>query len=344
MSITSTGALALIVVFFLIGALAGLYRLISRRLEKSETDIRDELSANRKESSESIDRLRDALNLNISTFSAGADRKLELMRSNIDARLGRELAERLESIHRGFGQVGALNKSLESIRNIFSNISTRGALGETRLRAILEDILAPDQFEENFQVKDGRERVEFAVKISDLTGAARYLPVDVKFPVEDYRRLQELDSDASKEIVAKTKKALIDTLLGEAKKISAKYIEPPKTTDFAILFLPSNGLYNFALDQPDLLERANRDFNVVITGPSTFGAILNLLRMIRTDLAVESKTKLITPLFNEIRKEVALFAEATQKARDNLRTADNAIAAIERRIRVFGSKLAQIEK
>ena len=248
------------------------------------------------------------------------DRQLADMRRAVDQRLEETLSQRLdssfsqvssrlESVYRGIGEVRSLAAGVGDLKKVLTNVKTRGIWGEMQLSQLLRQTLAPGQYAENVAVVPGSaERVEFAVLLPTQSGATVYLPVDSKFPQEDYLRLVEASQAGDAAVAEASRKALLHRLQAEAKKISSKYIAPPHTTDFAILFLPVEGLYAEALQTPDLLETLQRDLHVVLAGPGTFSALLTSLQMGFRSLALEQRSAEVWQLLGEIRSDFTRFA------------------------------------
>ena len=243
------------------------------------------------------------------------ERQLTEMRRTVDNRLSESLdkkldqsfaqvSERLESVYKGLGEMHSLASGVGDLKKVLTNVKTRGIWGEMQLGNLIRQTLAPGQYEENVAVVPGsQERVEFAVCLPDKSGRMVYLPVDSKFPQEDYIRLTEASQNGDAAGAEAARKALSQRLRAEAKKISDKYIAPPNTTDFAIMFLPVEGLYAEALQTPELIETLQRDYRVVIAGPGTFSAMLNALQMGFRTMAIEKRSGEVWHLLGEIRND-----------------------------------------
>ena len=230
------------------------------------------------------------------------ERQLSEMRKTVDARLSESLdkkldqsfaqvSERLESVYKGLGEMHTLASGVGDLKKVLTNVKTRGIWGEMQLGNLIRQTLAPGQYEENVAVVPGSaERVEFAICLPDQGGNTVYLPVDSKFPQEDFIRLSDAAQKGDAAGAEAARKALIQRLKSESKKIAEKYISPPHTTDFAIMFLPVEGLYSEALQTPELVETLQRDYRVVIAGPGTLAAMLNALQMGFRTLAIEKRS------------------------------------------------------
>ena len=283
------------------------------------------------------------------------ERQLAEMRRTVDQRLSESLdkkldqsfsqvSERLESVYKGLGEMHTLASGVGDLKKVLTNVKTRGIWGEMQLGNLIRQTLAPGQYEENVAVVPGApERVEFAVCLPDRSGRTVYLPVDSKFPQEDYIRLTEASQNGDATGVEAARKALSQRLRSEAKKISDKYIAPPHTTDFAIMFLPVEGLYAEALQTPELIETLQRDCRVVIAGPGTFSAMLNALQMGFRTMAIEKRSGEVWHLLGEIRNDFNRFAEVLENTRRRLDQAGESIDTAVTRSRTIQRKLSSIE-
>ena len=283
------------------------------------------------------------------------ERQLTEMRKTVDERLSESLdrkldqsfaqvSERLESVYKGLGEMHTLASGVGDLKKVLTNVKTRGIWGEMQLGNLIRQTLAPGQYEENVAVVPGsQERVEFAVCLPDRNGGMVYLPVDSKFPQEDYIRLSDASRQGDAAAAEAAGKALVQRLKAEAKKISEKYISPPYTTDFAIMFLPVEGLYSEALQSPELVESLQRDYRVVIAGPGTFSAMLNALQMGFRTLAIEKRSGEVWLLLGEIKKDFTRFAEMLENTRRRLDQAGESIDSAVTRSRSIQRKLSSLE-
>ena len=283
------------------------------------------------------------------------ERQLTEMRKTVDDRLSESLdkkldqsfaqvSERLESVYKGLGEMHTLASGVGDLKKVLTNVKTRGIWGEMQLGNLIRQTLAPGQYEENVAVVPGsQERVEFAVCLPDRSGRMVYLPVDSKFPQEDYIRLTEAAQNGDAAGAEAARKALSQRLRTEAKKISEKYIAPPNTTDFAIMFLPVEGLYAEALQTPGLVETLQREYRVVIAGPGTFSAMLNALQMGFRTMAIEKRSGEVWHLLGEIRNDFTRFAEMLENTRRRLDQAGESIDTAVTRSRTIQRKLSAIE-
>ena len=283
------------------------------------------------------------------------ERQLSEMRKTVDQRLSESLdkkldtsfaqvSERLESVYKGLGEMHTLASGVGDLKKVLTNVKTRGIWGEMQLANLIRQALAPGQYEENVAVVPGSaERVEFAVCLPDQSGGTVYLPVDSKFPQEDYLRLVDASQAGDAAGADAARKALDQRLRSEAKKIASKYISPPHTTDFAIMFLPIEGLYSEALQSPDLVESLQREYRVVIAGPGTFSAMLNALQMGFRTMAIEKRSGEVWHLLGEIKTDFARFAEMLETTRRRLDQAGESIDSAVSRTRTIRRKLSDIE-
>ena len=283
------------------------------------------------------------------------ERQLSEMRKTVDDRLSESLdkkldqsfaqvSERLESVYKGLGEMHTLASGVGDLKKVLTNVKTRGIWGEMQLGNLIRQTLAPGQYEENVAVIPGSsERVEFAVCLPDQNGSTVYLPVDSKFPQEDYIRLTDASQQGDAAGAEAARKALIQRLKQEAKKIAEKYISPPHTTDFAIMFLPVEGLYSEALQTPELVETLQRDYRIVIAGPGTFSAMLNALQMGFRTLAIEKRSGEVWLLLGEIKKDFIRFAETLENTRRRLDQAGESIDSAVTKSRSIQRKLSALE-
>ncbi|MBQ6383039.1 MAG: DNA recombination protein RmuC [Clostridia bacterium] len=283
------------------------------------------------------------------------DRQLADMRHLVDQRLSTTLEQRLdtsfsqvstrlESVYEGIGEVRSLAAGVGDLKKVLTNVKTRGIWGEMQLAQLLRQTLAPSQYESNVAVVPGSaERVEFAILLPVRSERPVYLPVDSKFPQEDYLRLVEASQAGDAAAAEASRKALIRRLQAEARKISEKYIAPPHTTDFAILFLPVEGLYAEALQAPDLMASLQRDLHVVLSGPGTFSALLTSLQMGFRSMALEQRSTEVWQLLGEMRTDFNRFAEVLESTRLRLSQAGESIDSAVSRTRVLQRRLSSLE-
>ena len=259
--------------------------------------------------------------------------------------LRQAVEQRLEMVHRGLGEMQTLATSVGDLKRVLANVKTRGVMGEVQLAAVLEQLLAPGQYETNVATRPGsRERVEFAIRFPGRSGDAPvWLPIDAKFPLEDYQRLQDAQEAGDTVSAAAAAKALEARLRLEAASVAEKYLEPPATTDFALLYLPFEGLYAEVLRRPGLFEQLQRESRVTVCGPTTLSAVLNSLQMGFRTLAIEKRSSEAWQLLGEVKGEFGRYAEVLARAKVQLQTVANSIDQAEVRSRQIERRLKDVE-
>ena len=284
--------------------------------------------------------------------------RLEKMLETVDEKLHKTLEERLGKsfeivtqqllrVQKGLGEMQTLASGVGDLKKVLSNVKTRGVLGEIQLANILEQILAPEQYEANVKTKKGSDAiVEFALKLpgkSDGQGPV-YLPIDAKFPQEDYIRLQSAYENGDPILIESTLRALLQSIKKFARDISQKYIDPPYTTDFGILFLPIEGLYAEVVRHPDLIAQLQRESKIVITGPTTLAAMLNSLQMGFRTLAIQKRSSEVWQILAAVKKEFQMFGGVLEKAQKKISEADQEInKLVTTRTKMMLSKLRKVE-
>ena len=284
------------------------------------------------------------------------ERRLDQMRETVNEKLQRTLEDRLsssfgqvgkqlESVYKQLGEVQVLAKDVGNLERVLTNVKTRGIWGELQAERILQDILLPTQYDKNVATKEGsRELVEFAVKLPGRSeGEFVYLPIDSKFPRDDYERLCSAIEKGEFETVKGLKKSLEKRIVDEAKDIHDKYIDVPRTTDFAVLFLPVEGLYAEVLSNPGLQERVQRDFHVMIASPSTLSSLLNSLQMGFRTLAIEKKSAEVWRILGEVKTEYGKFGNVLEAVKKKLASATDEIDNAFTRHRAMGRRLRTVE-
>jgi DNA recombination protein RmuC len=282
--------------------------------------------------------------------------KLDEMRKTVDERLQTTLEKRLgdsfklvsdqlEQVQRGLGEMQTLAVGVGDLKKVLTNVKTRGTWGEIQLGALLEQILAPDQFIPNAQCREGSaERVEFAIRLPGRDGENEVLlPIDAKFPQEDFERLVIASERADPVAVEEASNALETRVRGFAKSMSEKYINAPRTTDFAILFLPTEGLYAELLRRPGFFNKLQQDFHVTLTGPTTLTAVLNALQMGFRTLAIQKRSSEVWQVLGAIRTEFGKYGETVGKLKKQLETASNTIDSLGQRTRAMNRKLQDVQ-
>jgi len=304
-----------------------------------------------------LDRMRETVEERLRSLQEENTKKLDQMRELVDKelhatlekRLGesfRLVSERLEQVHKGLGEMQALASSVGDLKKVLSNVKTKGILGEIQLGALLEQILTPEQYVKNFITKRGsNERVEFAIKLpGDDSGRYVYLPIDAKFHEADYNRLLEAYERGEHEIIEDAAKQLEQKIRLSAKEISEKYLDPPHTTDFAIMFLPVEGLYAEVLRRPGLFEALQREYRVAITGPTTLSAFLNSLQMGFRTLAIKKRQSEIWELLGAVKTEFTKFGDLLDKTHKKLLEASNTIEDAAKKSRSIERRLRSVQQ
>tara|TARA_B100001750_G_scaffold247885_1_gene275432 strand:+ start:381 stop:1559 length:1179 start_codon:yes stop_codon:yes gene_type:complete len=299
---------------------------------------------------------------NIKELKEGNEKKLDLMRETVDEKLQTTLekrigesfklvSDRLEAVQRGLGEMQSLATDVGGLKKVLTNVSTRGALGEIQAEQILQNILTPNQYSKNVKTHPScKGQVEFAIKLpgpdGDLDNPV-WLPIDCKFPKEDYERLMDAYDSGDKEIIKKTTNAFRANVTGKAKTIRKEYIAAPYTTDFAVMFLPTEGLYADVVRQPGLFESLQRDHQIVVTGPATLAAFVNSLQMGFRTLALETNASEVYNVLGAVKTEFVKFGEHLGKLHKQLNTAANTIGgdgdSINRRLRAMERTLKDVE-
>lgn len=292
--------------------------------------------------------LRDENRSKLEEMRATVDEKLH---ATLERRLGesfRQVSDRLEQVYRGLGEMRSLAAGVGDLKRVLTNVKARGTWGEIRLGSVLEQILLPDQYAANVAVKPtSRERVEFAVRLPGTgngDGSQVWLPIDAKFPQEDYQRLEEAREAADRDRAEKAVKDLESRIKSEARLIREKYIDPPATTDFAIMFLPVEGLYAEVLRRPGLCDLLQREYRVVLTGPTTLAALLNSLQMGFRTLAVEKRSSEVWQLLGAVKKEFGHFGLVLAQTKKKLQEASSSIDRAEVRTRVISRRLKKVQE
>jgi DNA recombination protein RmuC len=301
--------------------------------------------------------VRAAVEQKLAALQAGNEQKLEQMRATVDEklhatleqRLGesfKQVADRLEQVHKGLGEMQTLARDVGSLSRVLNNVKTRGTLGEVQLAGLLEQVLTPEQYARNVETIPGsNQRVDFAIKLPGRRedGAPMWLPIDCKFPREDYERLLEAHDQADRDGVEAAAKAIETRLRQEARSIREKYVAAPHTTDFAILFVPTEGLYAEALRRPGLVEAMQREHRITLAGPTTLLATLTSLQMGFRTLALERRSAEVWEVLGAVKTEFAKFGDVLAKTKKKLDEATKTIDAAEVRTRAMARSLRGVE-
>jgi DNA recombination protein RmuC len=305
---------------------------------------------------ERFERLKIAVENRLTAIQSDNASKLEEMRRTVDEKLHATLeqrlgesfklvSDRLEQVHRGLGEMQTLAVGVGDLKRVLTNVKTRGTWGEVQLSALLEQLLTADQFGANVATRPGsNERVDFAIRLPGKDDSAVvWLPIDAKFPIEDYQRLLDAQERGDPAGVEEASRAIGLRLRNEAKSIRDKYVAPPHTTDFALLYLPIEGLYAEALRRPALAEMLQRDYRVSLAGPTTLAAILNSLQMGFRTLAIEQRSAEVWAVLGAVKTEFGKFGEALAHTKKKLDEASNSISKAETRTRQLSRKLKDVE-
>lgn len=328
---------------------------LERCFYENVRDLRSEQNtlarAARMESQAASDRLGEQLDKKLEKLTESTAANLEQIRLTVDEKLQstleRRLGEsfqqvslRLEQVHRGLGEMQTLAGGVGDLKRILSNVKNRGIWGEMQLGVLLRDLLAPEQFAENVAVKQGTaERVEFALKLPGSKDETVWLPIDAKFPQEDFQRLLEAREQADTAAADIALKQLERRLKSEARDIQNKYLCPPQTTDFAIMYLPIEGLFAEAVNLPGLLDELQRTYRVCVAGPTTLAALLNSLQMGFKTLAIEKRTGEVWRTIAAVKQDFVTFSLLLDKTKKKLQEASGHIDAAARRSRVINKRL-----
>jgi len=317
--------------------LGDMTKLNEEKLEQMRKTMENQLRALQEDNSKKLEQMR-----------ATVDEKLQ---STLEKRLGesfKQVSERLEQVYKGLGEMRNLATGVGDLKKVLTNVKTRGTWGEIRLGNILEQILTPDQYDVNVPTKkDSNDRVEFAIKLPGQASDKEkivWLPIDSKFPQEDYQRLVDAQESADKELAEKSIKSLEMRIKMEAKNIKEKYIDPPNTTDFGIMFLPVEGLYAEVLRRPGLCDILQREYRIVVTGPTTLAALLNSLQMGFRTLAIEKRSSEVWELLGIVKTEFGKFGGVLAKTKKKLQEASKTIDQAEVRTRAIERSLREVQE
>ena len=302
-----------------------------------------------------LENLRTSLQSQLTMLRQENDQQLSAMRRTVDEQLTQHLdkrlnasfaqvSARLEQVYKGLGEMQNLAVGVGDLKRVLTNVKTRGIWGEMQLGALLGQMLTREQYAENIEIVPGsQERVEFAVRLPGKDEHAVWLPIDSKFPQEDYLRLVEASQQGDVSGVETARRALMTRVKIEGKRIASKYIAPPHSTDFAIMFLPVEGLYAELMRDMDTAEQLQREQRVVIAGPSTFAALLNALQMGFRTLAIEQRSSEVWKLLGAVKNDFGRFAEVLEKTQQRLRQASDSIDTAFTRTRAIQRRLGQVE-
>lgn len=332
-----------------------IHSAITKQLTQMNDAIEGRLKTSSIESENKLEAIRKTVETKLTGIQEDNNKKLDEMRNVVDEKLQKTLEERisksfelvntqLEQVYKGLGEMQSLASGVGDLKKVLSNVKTRGILGEIQLGAILEEILSPEQYETNFVTKKGSKNpVEYAVKIPTEDGKGVYLPIDSKFPGDAYINLTEAYESGDRDKVNEAAKILIQRIKSFAKDISDKYIDPPNTTDFGIMFLPFEGLYAEVVNR-GLVEELQRDYRVNIAGPSTMAALLNSLQMGFRTFAIQKRSGEVWEVLGAVKTEFGKFNEVLEKAQKRLEEANSELdKLVGVRTRQIQRKLKSVE-
>jgi len=310
-----------------------LTQMNEQKMAEVRNTVESRLKSLQEENSQKLEKMRETVD--------------EKLHSTLEKRLGESfklVSERLEMVHKGLGEMQTLATGVGDLKKVLANVKVRGTLGEIQLGNLLEQILTPDQYAHNVATKAGsRDNVEFAVKLPGKDEDVVWLPIDAKFPLEDYQRLLEVQEQGNAALEQELSKNLENRIKQEAKDIRDKYLDPPHTTDFAILFLPIEGLYAEVLRITGLYEFLQREYRVSVTGPSTISAFLSSLHMGFRTLAIEKRASEVWNLLGTVKTEFGKFGDILDKTQKKLQEASNTIEDAAQRSRVIERKLKDVQ-
>lgn len=343
-----------------------LNEVLSKKAKEDREELRNTLKDFQEAFSKNITAFNELQKQNFERLNQKQDEmvkstelKLEKMRETVDEKLHKTLEERLGKsfeivteqllkVQKGLGEMQTLASGVGDLKKVLSNVKTSGVLGEIQLGNILEQILAPEQYDTNVKTKKGSDAlVEFAIKLpgkSQSSGPV-YLPVDAKFPQKDYTRLQSAYEVGDPVAIETSLRALLGSVKKFAKEISQRYIDPPHTTDFGIMFLPFEGLYAEVTRHPEVIAQLQREFKIILTGPTTLAAMLNSLQMGFKTLAIQKRSSEVWEILASVKKEFSAFGTVLEKAQRKIKEADNEIEKmVSTRTRMMLSKLRKVEQ
>jgi DNA recombination protein RmuC len=350
------------------GLLLRKMEILESAQERADRMIREEMSRGREESAtvaksqreeltKSLEGVRTIVDLRLKELQKDNAQQIDKMRATVDEKLQGTLekrlgesfklvSDRLEQVHQGLGAMRQLASDVGGLQKVLANVRTRGGWGEVQLGALLEQVLTPEQFARNVKTRDeSGDHVEFAIKLpGDENGAPVWLPIDAKFPTEDYQRLLAAQEQGNAVAVDEAMKSLETQLKKCAKDICQKYINPPRTTDFALMFLPTEGLYAEAIRRVGLVEQVQRDCRVVFAGPTTLAALLNSLQMGFRTLAIQKRSSEVWNLLAGVKTEFGKFGDALSAAKEKLDQAARKMEDVDVRSRAITRKLRDVEE
>ena len=324
---------------------------------KNLTEFSTKLSELINKNDGNMDKIRETVEKKLEALQKNNNEKLEAMRATVDEKLHATLekrfgesfkvvSDRLDSVHKGLGEMQNLAIGVGDLKKVLSNVKSRGTWGEAQLGNLLEEILTPEQYEKNVKTKpSSRDNVEFAIKLpgNDEDLKQIWLPIDAKFPLEDYQRLVEAQEQGNLVLIEELSKSLETRIKSEAKDIRDKYLAPPHTTDFGILFVPVESLYAEILRKPGLFELIRREYRVIIAGPTTTQVILNSLQMGFRTLTIQKRSSEVWSLLGVVKSEFDKFGDLLEKTHKKIQEAGNTIEAAVTKTRTIEKKLNKVQ-
>ena len=332
---------------------------LAKSLKEFEEKSSSRIEILTKDTKDNLEKNREIVEKKLSDIQKDNGEKLEQMRKTVDEKLQESInkhfnesfeliSKRLEEVHKGLGEMQTLANDVGGLKKVLTNVKTRGTFGEVQLESLLEQVLSPEQYETQVPVKKGsQERVDAVIKMPGQTddGSMLLLPVDSKFSVEDYQRMRDAyEEGESKEALAALRKKFEDSVKNTAKAIAAKYINPPATTDFAIMFVPSEGIYAEILRSAEVFESLRRESRVTIVGPTNLAAFLSSLQMGFRTLAIQKRTSEVWTVLGAVKTEFGKFGDVLDSASKQLETVANSITKAGTRTRAIEKKLKEVEK
>ena len=325
------------------------------QLEGLRRTVDEQLHRHQHSGEQQAEQLRITLNERLAAIQQDNAAKLEDMRRTVDEqlhatleqRLGASFAlvsDRLEQVHKGLGEMQTLAASVGDLKRVMTNVKTRGTWGEAQLGAILDSVLTPEQYGRNVKtVPDSNELVEFAIRLPGQGEQPVWLPIDAKYPVEDYQRLQDAWEQGDRLAIQAAAQALESSVRAEAKKIASKYLAPPHTTDFALMYLPSESLFAEVLRRPGLVEALQQQYRVVVTGPANLAAMLNSLQMGFRTLAIEERSAQVWVVLGQVKTEFTKFGAVVEATRKSLDAAAKKFEQVDVRTRAIQRSLKGVQ-
>ena len=319
-------------------------------------DMQKQLSEIRRELVENVDKMRAEMKNALTEVRGDNEKQLEKMRATVEEKLSetldkrvetafKQVSDRLDSVQKGFGEMKELTSKVGNLNRIFSNVKTRGSWGEVALQSLFEQILSPEQYKTQFRLNPrSQEAVDFVVVMPGQGGEEEvYLPIDAKFPLEDYTRLVEAGDNGDKLAVEAARKALLDRVKGEARSIASKYIRPPRTTNFAVLYVPNEGLYAEIMRDGAFASGLQSEFRVTVCGPTTIAALLNSLQVGFNTLKLQKKSGEITVLMAKVKKDFGKFTDLIRTVKTRAESVVKAVEDIDFRNQQIVRKLDKFE-